>query len=315
MPALVTGGEGFAGGHLIALLRGRGEDVHATSLGPPPPDEPRGTEGTGALAWSRADVLAPDAIGRAVAAAGADRIFHLAGFASGGDARRRPDDALAVNAVGTLRLLEAAREAGVDGPIVVAGSGDAYGAPDRVPVAEDAPLAPTGVYGATKAAQEVVARGLGRAWGLDVRVARLFPQIGPGQSRSFVVPSFCRRASRIARGESEPLLRVGRLDVVRDLSDIRDGVAGLAAIADRGAPGGVYNVCSGRGVAIGQILAWVIEAAGIEPEVRTDPDLVRPEEPDEIVGDPASLFRAAGWRVERDLQSSVRETYRRMADG
>lgn len=315
MPAFVTGGEGFAGRHLIALLRGRGEDVHATSLGAPPPDEPRGAERTGALAWSRADVLDPAAIGRAVAEARADRIFHLAGFASGGEARRRPGDALSVNAVGTLRVLEAAREAGVGGPIVVAGSGDAYGAPDRVPVAEDAPLAPTGVYGATKAAQEVVARGVGRAWGLDVRVARLFPQVGPGQAPTFVVPSFCRRAARIARGETEPVLRVGRLDVVRDLSDIRDGVAGLAAIADLGRGGGVYNVCSGGGVAIGRVLAWVIEAAGIDPEVRTDPDLVRPEEPDEIVGDPASLFRAAGWRVERDLQSTVRETYRQTAGG
>lgn len=312
MSVLVTGGDGFVGQHLLADLLGRGEEVVATSpSGHPRPPRP-GTDPGAALSWRALDVRDREGLSSLFHDVGPERVFHLAGISSTAEARARPGEALEVNATGTLNLLEAAAEAGT-GPIVVPGSADAYGGRGDGAIDESTPLAPRSAYAATKAAQEAVALGIGAERGLDVRIARLFPLVGPGQREAFVLPSFCRRAARIAAGESPPRLRVGNLDVERDFTDVRDGVRALVALAGLdAAPDAVYNVCSGRGVAVRRLLEWVLEEAGIEPEIVVDPTLVRPGEPDSVIGDPRRLARATGWSAERDLRSSVRDAYRRV---
>lgn len=320
MSVLVTGGDGFVGCHLVAALVEAGHDVHATTLervtagrrAGGPPDEPRA-----ALAdatWHRVDVLDPRSIADAVRAAPVERVFHLAGFSSGGRARARPAEAVSVNAVGTVNLLDALAAAGTGGRIVVAGSGDVYGPGRGAPFDETCPLAPAGPYGASKAAQEIVALALARRLALDVRVARLFPLVGPGQADAFVVPSLCRQIAGIAQGAAEPVVRVGNLDVERDFTDVRDGVDALLRLAALDTPRHrAYNVCSGRGVAIRTVLGWVLEEAGVDPRVEVDPDRVREGEPRRVVGTPARLAEETGWSVERDVRRAVVDTYRWVA--
>jgi len=322
--SLVTGGNGFVGRHLIGLLREAGDEVHATTLdevagrrlagSSSPADEPA-RAALEAAQWHRADVLDREALARVVAAARPERVFHLAGFSSGAQAGARATEALRVNAQGTLHLLEALAEtADPDATVVVAGSADVYEPRSDSPIEEDTPLGPASPYGASKAAQELVALAVGRSAGMDVRVARLFPLVGPGQAETFVVPSFCRQAARIAEGGAEPLLRVGNLDVERDFTDVRDGASALVALADLDAPRHrTYNVCSGEGVRIGTLLQWVLEEAGIDPRVEPDPERVRPGEPRRVVGSPARLRAETGWRTERDVRGAVADTYRWVA--
>ena len=311
MSVLVTGGDGFVGQHLIAALLAGGRRVSATTVSTEPAAGTLDPDAFAAARWYHVDVGDPAGLERTLAETDPAVVFHLAGFSSGAQARGRVDEALAVNAGGTLNLMSAAHAAGLRRPrFVIAGSADAYGGDDAL-IDESMPLRPRSLYGTTKAAQDVVARGAGRALGFDVRVARLFPLIGPGQGAAFVLPSFCRRALRVARGEGEPRLRVGNLDVERDYTDVRDGVDALIRISNL-APGPhhAYNVCSGRGTAVGQLLTWVLDAAGIEVEITVDPSLLRDGEPERLAGDPKRLQEAAKWRVERDLRETVRETYR-----
>lgn len=306
----MTGGDGFIGQHLVEHLLDRGYEVTATMLGEAPSGGTLSPAGRAAAAWTRLDVRDADAVASTVHAARPRRIFHLAGFSSGAEAGKRSRDALAVNGAGTLNLVEAvARAPAAVHTVVVAGSADSYGGGGGGPMQERQPLRPTSVYGATKAAQDVVARGAGAALGVRVVVARLFPLVGPGQRPVFVLPSFCRRALAIRRGMAEPRLAVGNLDVERDFTDVRDGVRALADIADLdGTPHMAYNVCSGIATKIRRLLEWVLERAEIEPEIVRDPALVRSGEPESVVGDPARLRAATGWRAERDLRACAHAT-------
>ncbi|MDE2944744.1 MAG: GDP-mannose 4,6-dehydratase [Gemmatimonadota bacterium] len=310
MRVLVTGGDGFIGQHLVEHLLDGGYEVTATMLGEASCAGTLSAPARAAAEWTQLDVRDADAVASVVHAARPRRIFHLAGFSSSAEASVRSRDALAVNGAGTLSLIEAVARAPADvQAVVVAGSADSYGGGRGGRMGERTPLRPTSVYGATKAAQDVLARGAGAALGVRVVVARLFPLVGPGQRPVFVLPSFCRRALAIRRGTAEPRLAVGNLDVVRDFTDVRDGVRALAGISDLdGTPHMAYNVCSGIATKIRRLLEWVLERAEIEPEIVRDPALVRRGEPEAIVGDPTRLRAATGWRAERDLRACVYAT-------
>ena len=306
MNALVTGAEGFIGRHLVQALLDRGARVTATRLEPRAADPPDGPSPE----WRVLDVLDVAATRSAVEAAHPDTLFHLAGFSSGGKARARAGEALRTNAEGTLNVIESVAAAAPGCRVIVPGSAHVYGDPGPDPVGEDAPVAPGSAYGVSKAAQELVALTLGAARRVDVRVARLFPLIGPGQADAFVVPSFCRQAAEIASGRASPALDVGNLDVERDFVHVLDGVAALLAIATPDRPSyRTYNVCSGVGTSIRTVLSWVLAEAGIDPEIRVDPDRVRGDDPPRIVGSAERLQEAAGWTCSRDVREGVRDTY------
>jgi GDP-4-dehydro-6-deoxy-D-mannose reductase len=166
-------------------------------------------------------------------------------------------------------------------------------------------LRPLSVYGATKAAAEVVALQWARRQRRDVVVARPFNHTGPGQAPEFVVPAFARQIARIAAGAGEPVVRVGDLSPVRDVSDVRDVARGYLALLERGASGGIYNLCAGRGVAIREILDGLLAVAGVEVRVESDSALERPVDVPRIVGSHARATEATGWRPEIALVTTL----------
>lgn len=309
MNALVTGGEGFVGGHLTSLLVAEGHHVTATTLDPGA--RPRDVTERPAIAWRRMDVLDRRQVDATIVATRPDVIFHLAGFSSGAKARERPAQALRTNSEGTLNLAEAAAAAAPEARVIVAGSADVYGDPGLDPVEERARVRPITPYGISKAAQELVALAVGEARGTDVLVARMFPLLGPGQSAGFVIPSFCQQAARIAAQGVDAVLRVGNLDVQRDFTDVRDGARALATLGQLANPQHrTYNVCSGTGRSIRTLLDWILEAAGIDPEVVVDPDRLRAKDPLRIVGSSARLSAETGWQPTRGVHEAVCDTYR-----
>jgi len=307
MKALVTGAEGFVGAHLVPKLTALGYEVTASVLD----TGVDRSEGSGAAVKTLAlNVLDPDAARRVVAAARPDVVYHLAGFSSGAKARLQPREALRVNAEGTFSVVNAVADERPDARVIVTGSADVYGDPGADPVGEDASVRPVSPYGISKAAQELVALGVGRARRLDVRVARMFPLVGSGQAEAFVVPSFCLQAAAIAAGDSEPTIHVGNLDVERDFLEVADGADALAALGClEDANHRLYNVCSGAGTTIRQILQWVLEVAGVEPEIHVDPRRVRPSDPPRIVGHPGRLRHDTEWESAGDVREGVRGVY------
>lgn len=317
MRVLVTGADGFVGQHLVARLLAEDREVSAGALTLPPSRTILSSSQMAAVDWKAADVRDHDALFRLLAAVQPDQIYHLAGFASGGMARSRASEAMEVNAGGTVNLCEAILSVRDDFPafdprVLVMGAGEAYGdsGDEDAKLTEDLPLRPVTVYGMSKAAQEIVAHTYRRAHDLDTVIARGFNLVGPGQESAFVVPNFCRQAAAIARGDAQPVLKVGNLDVVRDFTDVREGVEAFRLLMEAASVTGSCNVCSGVGRPVRRLLAWILDEAAIDPEVQVVPERVRDNEVERMVGDPARIRGLTGWEASRGVEETVREVYR-----
>ncbi len=300
MRALVTGADGFVGKYLIRALNERDYEV-IEAAGP-------SASGDGL----RVDVLDMETIRHAVDAARPDVIFHLAGQAFVPRAVERPLEAFEINAMGTVRLLEAVRTSrAANFPrIVLAGSASVYGrvAESKNPLNENYEISPVDPYGASKAAAECAGMASWCSYRLPVLIARSFNHIGPGQSADFVVPSFAKQLARIKTGAEKPVMYVGDLTTERDFLDVRDVVEAYIALAENGDPGEIYNVCSGVPMRIQDILRLLIQIADIPIEVREDPTRMRRADLKTFYGDNAKLC-ALGWAPKIPLGRSLREIF------
>lgn len=299
MRSLVTGAAGFLGSYLVEHLLGRRDSVAALTRRPSPFLDRL----DGQIRVHTGDTLDRGSVSRLVGEVKPDRIFHLAARSLPAVSWEDPAGTFQVNVVGTLNLLDAVRLAGIDPVIVVVGSSAEY-APGRaeVPIPEDWPLAPASPYGVSKLAQDHLARLYGRAYPLRIVRVRPFFLVGPRKTGD-VCSDLARRIVAIERGRSADL-PVGNLEVVRDLLDVRDGVTAFATLAEQGRPGEVYNVASGRGYRIRDVLGMLKALARVPVRERVDPSKLRAIDEMVKIGDPARLV-ALGWRpswvIERTL--------------
>ncbi len=307
-----------------ALLRG-GWEVFGARLDADAPPSGTGAstsglteEEAGAVRWLSCNVTAHADIARALDAAAPDAIFHLAGVSYVPDAGNDPAGALAVNTVSAARILAQLRQrrrAGTLDPVVIiVGSGEQYGAHDaeEQPLEESAAQRPATVYAASKAAQEVVALQAFRADGIRVIAARPFNHSGRGQSPRFVIPALARRALDL-RGTPGAVLPMGNTTPIRDFLHVADVVRAYILLAERGAPGEVYNISSGKGVAIGELASRILAMAGTDATLESDPSLVRPVDVPILVGDPSRLREDTGWLAEHSLDTIIEDVIRATA--
>ena len=192
-----------------------------------------------------------------------DRVFHLAAVSNVRSSWQARRETLETNVLGTHNLLEAVRLEAPRARVLFISSSDVYGVAGEgeAPLAEDRPLRVTNPYAYSKAAGEMMCGFYERIEGLDIVIARPFPHTGPGQAPDFVCADWARQIVRIERGEAEPILRVGNLDVRRDFSDVRDVVEAYAALMRKGRRGEVYNVCSGKALALREVLDFLLGEA------------------------------------------------------
>jgi GDP-4-dehydro-6-deoxy-D-mannose reductase len=190
--------------------------------------------------------------------------------------------------------------------VLVVSSAEVYGVvtSEQLPLDEDNPTVPSSPYAASKLAAEAVALQAWRGYAQQVVVVRPFNHIGPGQSPNFFVPALAKRIVE-ARRSGGSLLRVGTLTTRRDFTDVRDVVAAYRLLMERGAPGEVYNVCSGRDVAMSDVAAQLLALAGAELTLETDPDLVRPVDVPVLRGDASKLQAATGWQPTTPLATTL----------
>jgi GDP-4-dehydro-6-deoxy-D-mannose reductase len=304
MRVLVTGGAGFVGQWLIRALLARGDAVHSAGLHPHAPASERRVltdDEVAAVHWLEVDIRRVQQLEAAVDSSVPDAVFHLAAVSFVPNAQRAPAEAFDINVVGFVRLagvLAARRRAGVLDPVVlVVGSAEQYGRhePRNLPLVEEAPQRPLTVYAASKAAQEVAALQTFRTDGLRVVATRSFNHSGPGQDPSFLLPALVRRGIAVRDGGSAAL-PIGNGDTVRDFLHVADVVEAYLTLAERGEAGEVYNVCSGEGASVRELAQHVLLRLGVRAEIVGDQSLMRPVDVPALVGSPAKLQRATGWR-------------------
>jgi GDP-4-dehydro-6-deoxy-D-mannose reductase len=295
---MVTGAGGFVGPHLARVLAARGARVHGLGLEPP--------AASAMLAGFRVtDLKDSAAIEAAIAAAPPEAIVHLAGQSSAAASFEQPVETFAVNALGTWNLLEAARRAAPRSRVLIVTSGEIYGPqPEGSRASEDTAFRPVSPYALSKAAADAFG-AIAAEGGQDVIRARSFGHTGPGQAPRFVVPSMAQQIAAIEAGSGEPRLRVGNLEVTRDLTDVRDVADAYADLLERGAGGAAYNVSSGRGVRLTDVIAALAGMSRVAVTIEPDPARFRPADIPYLVGDPAAIHRDTGWQASIPLERTL----------
>jgi GDP-4-dehydro-6-deoxy-D-mannose reductase len=296
--SLITGGHGFVGGWLAAHLRDLGDEV--TTI-----DREVGITDQAALA-------------EAMSEARPDAVYHLAALTHVGQSWDEPLRVLEVNIVGTGAVLAAARRCGSDPRVLVTSSAEVYGAVTdqaQLPLTETSPTAPLTPYAASKLAAEALAAQAFLGHSQQVITVRPFNHIGPGQSPNFAVAALAKRIADADRRGARTI-PVGTLSARRDFTDVRDVVRAYRMLVESGAPGVVYNVCSGHDVAIQEIAEALLDLAGTSLAFEIDPSLVRPVEVPVLRGDAGRLTTATGWRPEIPLERTLADVweYWRRAD-
>jgi GDP-4-dehydro-6-deoxy-D-mannose reductase len=302
----VTGSRGFVGARLAAALRRRGEDVVGLDL-TPASGEPPSPEGSGReVVCDLGDRLALEEIYEENTP---ERIYHLAARSSAGRSFREPQETFRANFIGTLNLLETCREGDPTPCVLFVGSSEEYGPrpEEAMPLTEDLAPDPASPYAASKAAGTLLCRQYHRAYGVPIVIARAFSHSGPGQQPVFALPSWARQIARIEAGLGEPVLRVGNLEPRRDYVSVDDVVEGYAALMEKGRPGEVYNVCTGRPHAMRDLLELLLGASANEIRVEVDPARLRPTDIPFMWGDPGKIERETGWRARREVEDWIPE--------
>ena len=307
MPStLITGAAGFAGGHLLELLASQDGRLVAWRRPAAVPGAPA-PSWIEALAprveWHEVDLLDKNGVQRALEAVRPDVVYHCAGAAHVGRAWQSTEPTFATNVRGTHHLIEGLRACGGTGArVVIPSSSLVYAAAD-VPLTEDHPLLPSSPYALSKLAQELV--GIENNGGPAVLVARAFNHIGPRQDPLFAASGFARRVADIEAGRWKPEMQVGNLEARRDLTDVRDTVRAYRAIAESGRPGRAYNVCSGRAVAIREVVEMLLARARVPIRIVVDPARYRPNDQPLVVGDPARIRTELGWTADIPLERTL----------
>jgi GDP-4-dehydro-6-deoxy-D-mannose reductase len=304
--ALVTGAAGFVGRHLCRALGDAGWHVTGAALEAP-------ADGAAGGDWVLGDLRDEAHVAAVVARARPDLVVHLAAISHLPTAAGAPTLAWDINVTACVRLLHAlgqAHAAGTLAPrVLLIGSAEQYGCQPGPagPIAEDAPLLPRTVYAATKVAQEVAGLQVWRASGLPVVAVRPFNHSGPGQDARFLLPALAARALALRERPAGSPLVLGNTSPVRDFLHVEDVVAAYIALGQHGTPGEAYNVASGVGHSVRDVAERLLALVGIATTLHEDPALQRPVDVPALVGDPARLHAATGWRPRRSFDDLLND--------
>jgi NAD dependent epimerase/dehydratase len=303
---LVTGAAGFIGSHLVETLVRSGAEV--TALVHYNSRDDRGNlehlprDLLAAIKVLRGDVR--DAYFMRSAMHNMDTVFHLAALIAIPYSYRAPAAYVDTNVIGTLNVLQAARDSGVQ-RLVHTSTSEVYGTARYVPIDEDHPLQAQSPYAASKIAADKLAESFHLSFGLPVVTVRPFNTFGPRQSRRAVLATI---VSQVLAGGP---VRLGNLDPVRDLCFVTDTAQGFVLAAQSAeAIGSVINLGTGRGVRIGELAEAVFEVAGRRAEIHQEDQRFRPDA-SEVMRLIASWSRAEkllGWAPRVSLRDGLAAT-------
>ena len=307
MRVLITGITGFAGSHLADYLlaempgveiygtkrwRSRMENIEHIL------DEVRLVE---------CDLKDANAVRKTLDEIRPERIFHLAAQSFVPASWRAPSETLENNILSQTNIFEAMRALGLDARIQIAGSSEEYGLvhPDEVPITESNPLRPLSPYAVSKVAQDLLAYQYYRSYGLAAIRTRGFNHTGPRRGDVFVTSNFAKQIAAIEAGLQEPVIRVGNLSAQRDFTDVRDIVRAYWLALEKGTPGEVYNLASGKAVTIRELLDMLLALSDSDVDVEVDPDRLRPSDVEVLLGDYSKFHADTGWEPRIPLSQTV----------
>lgn len=306
--AFITGIAGFAGSYLAEELLANGYRVSGTIYNHEPQDNIVHLESQ--ISLHNLDIVDTDACERLLKKIKPDYLFHLAAFASVGRSHHKVRGTLMVNVDGTVNVLEAARQLPKLRKMVFVSSADVYGMfkPKSMTLTEAQPPAPVSPYGISKAAAERLCDYYHRVHDLPVVIVRAFNHSGPRQTDDFVIPAFAKQVAMIEAGRQKATLKVGDLSARRDFSDVRDIVRGYRLAAEKGIAGEIYQLCSGKAVAVRRVLDILLSRSRKQIRVEIDKSRLRKSDIPLLRGSCRKASSKLGYSVRYTIETMLTDT-------
>ncbi len=308
MRVLVTGITGFVGSHLAEfLLQQGGIQVFGTQRWRSKTDNIDHLRSK--ITLRECDLRDATSVRQALADIKPERIFHLAGQSFVPMSWHAPSETMTTNSIGQINLLESLRELKLGPRVQVAGSSEEYGLvlPNELPLTEASPLRPLSPYAVSKVAQDFLGFQYARSYKMFIVRTRAFNHSGPRRGEVFATSNFAKQIALIEAGLQEPVISVGDLSSRRDFSDVRDIVRGYWLCLEKGEPGEVYNLCSGRDVAIRDVLDILLKLSSAKVQVKVDPARLRPSDVQILKGDCSKFTRQTGWKPAIPLEQTLED--------
>jgi GDP-4-dehydro-6-deoxy-D-mannose reductase len=309
MRALITGITGFAGSHLAEYLLSLGDfEVHGVRRWRSPLDNIEGI--LDKVTLHDTELRDAHAVRSLLGEIRPQRIYHLAAQSFVPTSWHSPADTLVNNITSELNLFEGAlKEEIEDVRIQCAGSSEEYGLvyPEETPIKETNPLRPLSPYAVSKVAQDYLAYQYHQGYGLFAIRTRGFNHTGPRRGEPFVTSNFAKQIAEIEAGRREPVMKVGNLEAKRDFTDVRDTVRAYHISLEKGVPGEIYNICSGKAWSIQEMLDLLLSMSTIKVEVEQDPARMRPSDVELLLGDNTKLREATGWEPTIPFEQTMKD--------
>ena len=308
MKVLITGISGFAGSHLAEYFLAEGKH-----------------EIFGAIKWRsdrqnishiqdrihlfECDIKDAFAMKTIITEIKPEQIFHLAAQSYVSFSWRAPQETLITNIIGELNLFEAVRQVKIDPLIHIAGSSEEYGmvVPEELPITEANALRPLSPYGVSKVTQDLLGYQYFKSYGMKIIRTRAFNHTGPRRGTVFATSNFAKQIVEIEKNKRDPVIYVGNLEAVRDFTDVRDVVRAYALTLERGDPGEVYNIASGKGRKIRDMLDMLVALSNADLKIEQDPTRLRPSDVELLIGSSEKFQKKTGWKPEIPFDKTMKD--------
>lgn len=308
MKILITGISGFVGSHLADFLLAQGgHKVFGTIKWRSRLDNLQSI--LNKITLHECDIKDAFALRTVLSEIQPEYIFHLAAQSYVPFSWRAPVESMNTNVIGEVNLMETVKDLKLRTKIHVAGSSEEYGMvlPSEIPITEDNPLRPLSPYGVSKVAQDLLGYQYFKSYQLHVVRTRAFNHTGPRRGDVFVTSNFAKQIAEIEKGLREPVIKVGNLDAVRDFLDVRDVARAYFLALEKGKAGEVYNIASGKGYKIREVLDKLIALSKAKVKVTQDPQRLRPSDVELLIGSADKFKAATGWQPQIPFDTTLKD--------
>jgi GDP-4-dehydro-6-deoxy-D-mannose reductase len=307
---LITGCSGFAAQHFLDYLDGLQEECIVLGIDKNSLSLEQGEYRYVRTTFQQLDLLDKKRVDDILETFRPDFILHLASHSSVAYSWEHPSSSFINNLTAFLNLIERARILRLPCRVLSVGSSEEYGnvTEDLLPLREELPLKPISPYAVARVSQGMLSQVYAHHYNVDVILTRSFNHIGPRQKERFVISSFAKKLVDIKNNiDSLKEIRVGNIEVVRDFVDVRDMVKAYYLLLHKGRKGEVYNICSGKGYSLKDLLLRMMRILGLDVRIIVDEGLIRPEEIQIAIGSYEKIHRDVGWEPSIAIEDSLRD--------
>lgn len=305
--ALITGITGFAGSHLAELLLTEDVEVHGIQRWRSKADNI--THIIDKIHFHEADLLDAHSLYKVIDEVRPHYVFHLAAQSYVQSSWASPSNTLEVNIIGTVHLFEAVRKSEFDITIQIACSSEEYGRvfADELPITEKNPLRPLSPYAVSKLAMDYLGYQYFESYNMKVIRTRGFNHTGPRRGDVFAESTFAKQIAEIEKGKKDPVVYVGNLKAIRDYTDVRDIVRAYYLAVKKCKPGEVYNIASGSGWKIEDVLRLLLSMSKVKIKTIPDKERMRLSDVEVLIGDSSKFRKTTGWKPQIPFEKTMED--------